>query len=173
MSCSKCGRSRVSRLRVGSGKLIPPALARFAAEQGHARTPKMPRVQPHILGQNVVYMSTVRAGIPRPHHIISLTLLHCGGYEGCHHHCPLSFGGGGNGGGGEVMGRRCQCQVHCGGYERCHRHRPQSLGGGGEGGNGGEEEVVVMREGGGGSNVMAMKDARPCFAACFLGGQGI
>ena len=60
----------------------------------------MPRVQPQILGQNVVYMSAVRAGIPRPHHIISLTLLHCGGYEGCHRHCPLSFGGGGNGGGG-------------------------------------------------------------------------
>ena len=76
-------------------------------------------------------------------------------------------------GGGEVMGRRCQCQVHCGGYERCHRHRPQSLGGGGEGGNGGEEEVVVMREGGGGSNVMAMKDARRCFAACFFEGQGM
>ena len=62
----------------------------------------MPRVQPHIWGQNVVYLSAVRAGILRLHHIISLTLLHCGGYEGCHHHCPLSFGGGGNGGGGGV-----------------------------------------------------------------------
>ena len=50
---------------------------------------------------------------------------------------------------------------------------PPSLGGGGEGGNGGEEEVVVMREEGGGSNVMAMKDALRCFAACFLGEQGM
>ena len=31
MSCSKCGRSRVSRLRVGSGQLSPPAFALFAA----------------------------------------------------------------------------------------------------------------------------------------------
>ena len=31
MSCSKCGRSRVSRLRVGSSQLSPPALALFAA----------------------------------------------------------------------------------------------------------------------------------------------
>ena len=30
MSCSKCGRSRVSRLRVGSSQLSPPALALFA-----------------------------------------------------------------------------------------------------------------------------------------------
>ena len=32
---------------------------------------------------------------------------------------------------------------------------------------------VVMEEGGGGSNVMAMKDAHRCFAACSLEGQGI
>ena len=30
--------------------------------------------------------------------------------------------------------------------------------------------TVVMGEGGGGSNAMAMKDAHRCFAACFFGG---
>ena len=33
--------------------------------------------------------------------------------------------------------------------------------------------TVVMGEGGGGSNAMAMEDAHRCFAACFWGGQGI
>ena len=73
--------------------------SRIQSRVTHAR-PKCLVQQPHILGQNVVYLSTVRAGIPRPHHIISLTLLHCGGYERCHRHRPQSLGGGGEGGNG-------------------------------------------------------------------------
>ena len=39
-------------------------------------------------------------------------------------------------------------------------------------GSRGRTMTVVMEEGGGGSNAMAMEDAHRCFAACFWGGRG-
>ena len=66
-SATRQSSTRQSTAREGRFVSPPHYDSRIQSRVTHTR-PKCLVQQPHILGQNVVYLSTVRAGIPRPHH---------------------------------------------------------------------------------------------------------